>query len=183
MQPVIRSIQTAKGTIIVREASLADVDQFRELRLFALKDSPTSFSADYNLVFGFPTSYWEDRLRPNIYGTMFFAENNSNLVGMMGIRKGESPKTDHGAGIWGVFLRPEWRGLHIAEEMINLSCDWAKLREVQIVRLAVVSTNESAIRLYNRSGFTVYGTEPRALFHEGQYYDEYLMSRLLIEPS
>lgn len=176
---MIKSVETAKGTIVIREASLADVDQFRELRLFALKDSPTSFSADYNLVFNLPTSYWEDRLRPNIYGTMFFAENNSKLVGLMGIRRGESPKTEHGAGIWGVFIRPEWRGLRIAEEMINLSCEWAKLHEIQIVRLAVVSTNESAIRLYERSGFTVYGTEPQSLFYNGQHYDEYLMSKTL----
>lgn len=179
---MIKSVQTSKGTIVIREASLADVDQFRELRLFALKDSPTSFSADYNIISNLPISYWEGRLSPNEYGTLFFAENNSKLAGMMGIRRGETPKTEHGAGVWGVFIRPEWRGLHIAEEMINLACDWAKLREVQIVRLAVVSTNESAIRLYERSGFTVYGTEPRALFHEGQYYDEYLMSRLLSEP-
>jgi len=179
---MIKSVKAARGTIVIREASLADVEQFRELRLFALKDSPTSFSADYNLVFGLPTSYWEDRLRPNKYGTMFFAENNSKLVGMMGIRKSESPKTEHGAGIWGVFIRPEWRGMRIAEEMINLSCEWAKLRKVQIVRLAVVSTNESAIRLYERCGFTVYGTEPRVLFYENKYYDEYLMSRSLIDP-
>jgi RimJ/RimL family protein N-acetyltransferase len=112
---------------------------------------------------------------------MFFVENNSKLVGMIGIRKGESPKTEHGAGIWGVFIRPEWRGLRIAEEMINLSCEWAKMRDVQIVRLAVVSTNESAIRLYERSGFTVYGTEPRALLYENEYHDEYLMSRLLTD--
>lgn len=175
-------METAKGTIVVREASLADVEQFRELRLFALKDSPTSFSADYKIIVDLPRSYWEDRLKPDVIGTTFFAENDSNLIGMMGIRRGESPKTEHGAGIWGVFIRPEWRGMHIAEEMLNLSCEWATLREIQIVRLAVVSTNESAVRLYERSGFKVYGTEPRTLFHEGQYYDELLMSRSLMNP-
>ena len=179
MQSMIKSIETAKGAVVIREGSLADVEQFRELRLFALKDSPTSFSADYKIIFALPKSYWEDRLRPNVHGTTFFAENNSKLIGMMGIRRGESPKTKHGAGIWGVFIRPEWRGLHIAEEMLNLSCDWAKLREIQLVRLAVVSTNESAIRLYKRTGFTVYGTEPQGIFYGGEYYDEHWMSKSL----
>jgi len=178
---MIKSVKTAKGTIIIREASLADVAQFRELRLFALKDNPTSFSADYKVIFDLPTTYWENRLRPNAYGTMFFTENNSKLVGMMGIRRGESPKTEHGAGIWGVFIRPEWRGLHIAGEMINLACNWAKLSNIQIVKLAVVSTNESAIRLYERCGFKVYGTEPRAFLFENKYYDELLMSRSLLD--
>jgi len=30
-----------------------------------------------------------------------------------------------------------------------------------------------------RCGFTTYGTEPRALLYEGQYYDEYLMFKFL----
>ena len=178
---MIDSVHTPKGTVIIREASLADVNQFRDLRLFALKDSPTSFSADYRTIFDLPTSYWEDRLKPTVLGTTFFAEGNSKLVGMTGIRRGDSPKTKHGAGIWGVFIRPEWRGLRIAQGLINMCCEWAKLHEVQILKLAVVSTNESAIRLYERSGFIIYGTEPRALYYDNQYFDELWMSRSLFD--
>jgi hypothetical protein len=39
---MIKSIQTSRGMIIIREANLADAEQFRALRLFALQESPHS---------------------------------------------------------------------------------------------------------------------------------------------
>ena len=174
---IIKSIDTARGTIIIREATLADAVQFRELRLFALQESPTAFSADYEINFNHPMSFWEGRLTFDEHGTIFFVEQDSLLIGMAGIRKGESPKTKHGAYIWGVYIRPEWRGLHIAEELIKSCIEWAKARDVEIVKLGVMTTNASAVRCYERCGFTIYGTEPRCIFYEGMYCDEFLMYR------
>ena len=79
----------------------------------------------------------------------------------------------------GVYVRPEWRGLHLAGALIETCADWARERDVVILKLGVMTNNESAIHCYKRCGFTVYGTEPGALFHEGQYYDEFLMYRSL----
>lgn len=124
-------------------------------------------------------SFWEGRLNFDESGTIFFATYENNLIGTTGIRRGESPKTKHNAGIWGVYVRPEWRGLHIAEELIETCIAWAKLRQVNIVKLGVTATNASALRCYERCGFTIYGNEPRAMLYEGNYYDEYLMSRSL----
>jgi RimJ/RimL family protein N-acetyltransferase len=177
MQKMIRSLETARGTVVLREANLADAAQFRDLRLNGLQDSPTAFSADYEVNFNHPISHWESRLNFDEHGIIFFAEHDDKLIGMTGIRTGESPKTKHGAYVWGVYLRPEWRGLRIAETLIEMCADWARQRNVVILKLGVMSNNNSAIHCYQRCGFTVYGNEPRALFHEGQYYDEYLMSR------
>jgi RimJ/RimL family protein N-acetyltransferase len=182
LQPVIKSVETSKGKIVVRDASLADAERYRELRLLALKESPTAFSADYEENARQSMSYWKNRLKPDEHGIIFIAEYEKQLIGMIGIRKGDSSKTKHSAGIWGVYVHPDWRGLRIAEGLIELCCEWAKLREVQIAKLAVVATNKSAIRLYERSGFTIYGTEPNALRVQGRYYDELYMSRPLIDP-
>ena len=179
MQKMIRSLDTARGAVVLRESNLADAAQFRDLRLSGLQDSPTAFSADYQVNFDHPMSFWEGRLSFDEHGIVFFAEHENSLIGMSGIRQGETPKTKHGAYVWGVYIRPEWRGLHLAEGLINLCADWAGPRGVVILKLGVMANNESAIRCYKRIGFTVYGTEPRALFHDGQYYDEYLMSRSL----
>jgi len=177
MQKIIRSFDTARGAIALREGSLADAAQFRDLRLNGLQDSPTAFSADYQVNFNHPMSFWEARLTFDEHGTIFFAEYENNLIGMTGIRKGESPKTRHGAYVWGVYVRPAWRGLHIAEALIDLCDGWAREREVVILKLGVMANNESAIHCYKRCGFSVYGTEPRALFYEDRYYNEYLMFR------
>lgn len=169
------SIPTSRGTVLIREANPNDVARYRELRLEALLDSPTAFSADYQMNLNHPMSFWEGRLTFDEHGILFVAEHENTLIGMTGIRKGETPKTKHGAYVWGVYVRPAWRGLHIAEALIQSCAYWARERHVVILKLGVMANNESAIRCYKRCGFTVYGTEPRALFYEGQYYDEFLM--------
>jgi ribosomal protein S18 acetylase RimI-like enzyme len=179
MQKMIRSFETARGDIVLRSGNMADAPQYRDLRLSALQDAPTAFSADYQTNLTFPMSFWEGRLVSDDISVIFFAEHNSKLIGMTGIRIGETPKTKHGAYVWGVYVRSEWRGLHIAEQLIDICLEWGKQRDVVIAKLGVMANNESAIRCYKRMGFTIYGTEPRALFHDGQYYDEYLMSRAL----
>ena len=110
---------------------------------------------------------------------IFFAEQEGHLIGMTGIARGRSPKTKHAADVWGVYVTPQWRGLHIAEELIHSCREWAQAHQIVILRLAVVAANTSAVRCYARCGFTTYGTEPRSLFFEGKYYDEYLMSLFL----
>lgn len=172
-------LETPRGTISIREALPSDVSQYREFRLGALQDSPTAFSADYQVNLNHPMSFWEGRLSFDEHGIIFFATHENNLIGMTGIRRGESPKTKHSAGIWGVYVRPEWRGLHIAEALIEICIAWAKPCQVNIVKLGVTTTNTSAVRCYERCGFTIYGNEPRALLYEGNYYDDYLMSRSL----
>ncbi len=173
---MIKSMNTTPGSIVIRPANLDDSLQYRELRLSALLDSPTAFSADYQTNLNHPMNFWERRLTFDRYGTIFFAEHENKLIGMTGIRIGESPKTKHGAYVWGVYVCPEWRGLHIAETLIETCADWARQREVVILKLGVMANNESAIRCYKRCGFTVYGTEPRALLFEGKFYNEFLMS-------
>ena len=174
---MIKSINTPRGMIVVRQSNLADAANFRELRLGALLDSPTAFSMDYQRASNHPPKYWEDTLAMDDQeSAIFFAEHAHHLIGMTGIARGRSPKTRHGADVWGVFVTSPWRELHIAEELITSCKDWAKAREVVILRLAVVATNKPAIHCYERCGFVTYGTESRSLFYDGKYYDEYLMA-------
>ena len=177
MQPMNHSIETTRGTIVIREAIPADVMQYRELRLFALQDAPTAFSADYQTQLSRPMSFWEGRLNFDEFGTIFFSEHAGNLIGMTVIRQRELPKTKHSAEILSVYVRPEWRGLHIAEGLIDSCVQWAKAREVNILKLGVMTNNTSAVRCYERCGFKIYGTEPRDVYYAGKYYDLHLMYR------
>ena len=177
-----RSITTPRGPIVIRDATPADAMLFRELRLEALQDSPIAFSADYQQNLNHSAKYWEDRLTlEKDEATILLAEHEGKLIGMTGIARGGSPKTRHGAWIWGVYVTPEWRGLRVAEELINSCFTWARARNIVLVKLGVAATNISAIRCYERCGFVTYGTEPRAIFYQGKYYDEFLMSCALDE--
>jgi ribosomal protein S18 acetylase RimI-like enzyme len=175
-----KSFVTPRGSILLREATPEDALQFRELRLYALQDSPTAFSADYQRNLNQPAQYWEDTLTNHAdESTIFLAHHEKDLIGMTGIARGGSPKTRHSATVWGVYVRPEWRGLHIAEELINACFRWGRARKIVGARLGVTATNISAIRCYERCGFKITGTEPRAVYYEGQYYDFHMMYRSL----
>jgi RimJ/RimL family protein N-acetyltransferase len=163
--------------IIIRQAAISDLDSFRELRLDALKNHPTAFGADYEESAARPNEHWQERLKiDKEHEALFFAEQKNQLAGMIGIFRGSSKKSCHASTIWGVYVRPQWRGHHISETLVHSCLDWAKEQSLIIVKLAVVTTNRPAIRCYERCGFTIYGKEPKALFHDGVYYDEYLMS-------
>lgn len=163
--------------IIIRHAALSDVDSFRELRLEALKNHPTAFGADYEEAAARPNEHWQERLKMDKdHESLFFAEIKGQLAGMTGIFRGSSKKSLHKATIWGVYVRPKWRGRHISEELIRSCLGWANDHKITIAYLAVVTTNQSAIRCYESCGFITYGTEPKALHHDGVYYDEYLMA-------
>jgi len=175
MQPI--NLNTPRGNIVIREGIVSDAEQYRQLRLDALQDSPTAFTADYSVNANRPMSFWEDRLKTDETGIIFFAKHGNQLIGMMAIQRGESSKTKHSANILSVFVRPEWRGLHIAEALIKACVEWAKSRDVNILKLGVNAANTSAVRAYQRCGFTIYGTEPREMYYDGQYYDGHFMSR------
>jgi ribosomal protein S18 acetylase RimI-like enzyme len=82
--------------------------------------------------------------------TIFLAVHGGELIGMTGIARGNSPKTRHAAVVWGVYVKPEWRGVHIAEELIRDCFRWAKARGIIIARLGVAAVNKSAVRCYER---------------------------------
>jgi RimJ/RimL family protein N-acetyltransferase len=179
---MIKSLNIPKGIIVIRQASPADAIGFRELRLGALLDSPTAFSMDYDKAAQQPLKYWQDSLTlDDNESTILFAEHEGQLIGMTGIARGRSPKTRHAADIWGVYVAPSWRGLHIAEELIRSCCSWATAHGIVIARLGVTATNRPAIRCYERCGFKIYATESQAMFYEGKYLDFYMMSITLDE--
>src|SRR5687768_5503115 len=128
-----RSITPSRDQIMIREASAADAIPYRELRLEALQDSPTAFTADYEMNLNQPANYWEDRLTMDAdESTLFLGEHKGKLIGMTGIARGRSQKTKHSAWIWGVYVTPAWRGIRIAEELIHSCVTWAKVRKVVV---------------------------------------------------
>lgn len=174
-----RLLRTSAGDVLIRPAALADVDGYRALRLEALQNHPTAFGQSYEDIVTRPQSYWVERLQPDPNLCMFFAEHEETLIGMTGIIRPGALKVRHSATIWGVYVNAAWRGQRVAESLIESCLDWARANGVVLVKLAVVTNNLPALRCYERCGFKTYGAEPQAIFYDGKYYDEYLMSRLV----
>ena len=174
------SLTTAKGPVTIRPAFPADAASLRELRLEALANYPAAFAADYAITAAQSTEFWVERIIDNTVddkGVICLATAEGQLVGMCGLLRGHWPKIRHSGTIWGVYVKPAWRGLHVAEALLDECIAWARAHGVEIVKLAAITTNTAAIRCYARCGFTVYGIEPKAVCYDGVYYDELLMAK------
>jgi len=175
-----KQITTSHGIITIRQSQESDAQAYRDLRLEGLRNHPEAFSADYAVNEQRPMTFWTERINSLRDGNMlFFATYENELIGTCGIYRGDSPKTRHSAFITGVYVRSEWRGLRIADELIATCIEWAREHEIKILKLGVAATNIPAIRCYERCGFTVYGTEPQAIYVNSTMYNELLMARTI----
>jgi RimJ/RimL family protein N-acetyltransferase len=152
---------------------------YRELRLEALQRYPTAFGSDYASSVAHPLSFWEERMAQGAkgeQGVTYLALAGDTLVGMMSLVRNTQAKTWHSASIFAVYVTPAWQGAGIADALLGACLEHGRALGLRTIRLAVVTTNASAIRLYLRHGFTVYGVERETLFVNGAYYDELLMA-------
>lgn len=187
-----RELQTERGRVVVRQAREDDLEGLRELRLEALQRHPEAFSMDYETDLNRPLAEWAERLKRNADPQgdvpLFLAERQpaagqpAGLVGMTGVGRGGSTKTRHSGTIWGVYVRPEWRGQGVSRLLILTCLDWARAQGLRILTLGVTATNIPAIRLYLSCGFSVFGIEPLAMVTGGSEYDELWMSRRVDGP-
>ena len=81
----------------------------------------------------------------------------------------------HRANLGITILKSHW-GMGVGTAMMRAMIDAAKTTALEQLELDVVSTNEKAIRLYERCGFEEYGRHPRMMkYRDGTYADMILM--------
>lgn len=168
--------------VAIREATEEDGVALFNLYLEALREHPDAFAADHRQTAG-DRLIWVRRLRRNLEegtGTICLAAHGETFVGMSGIYRRSLARMQHVATIWGMYVRPAWRGQGVGSRLLQANVRWAQENGVRIVRLAVVAGNTAAIRCYAENDFVVYGVEPEALRHGDVYYDELLMARRLV---
>jgi RimJ/RimL family protein N-acetyltransferase len=174
------TIQSARGSITIRLATVSDMQAFIAMRLKALKDHPEAFGSDYEDALTRPEEFWQQRLTETDHNAIYVAVSpEAELIAMTGISRYEGKKIQHNANIVSVYVDPAWRGLRLTEHLIAACVAWARQHDIRILRLSVAVTNTAAIRAYARSGFVVYGIEQEVIFTDGIYYDELMMARRL----
>ena len=180
--PAAASSKKAPSGVTVREATEEDGDALFILYLEALRKHPDAFAADHRRTAG-DRLIWVRRLRRNLEegtGTICLAAHGETFVGMSGVYRRSLARMQHVATIWGMYVRPAWRGAGIGTRLLQANVTWAQENGVRLVRLAVVAGNTAAIRCYAENGFAVYGVEPEALRYGDAYHDELLMARRLV---
>lgn len=81
----------------------------------------------------------------------------------------------HRAEVGFVILKEYWN-LGIGGKMMLECLKWGNEHNVEQIELDVVTTNESALRMYKQFSFQITGMTPNALrYKDGTYADEYRM--------
>ena len=111
---------------------------------------------------------------------VFVAERNGKVVGTSVVKPNQPGLGDHVANA-GYMVAPEARGQGIARELCEHSMGEARKAGFTAMQFNyAVSTNEGAVRLWQKCGFTIVGTVPGAFRHaQLGPVDVYVMHRML----
>ncbi len=159
----------------IKQLTRADAAAFRAIRLEGIERHPAAFGTAYEEEVAQPVSHFAKTLETD---PVFGGFDPTGLVGVAGLFTVQRAKRRHKATLWGMYVQAHARGTGLADALVSRVLDHARGR-FEIVQLSVAATNTAALRLYERHGFTAYGTEPRSLKIDGAYHDEILMYRLL----
>ncbi|MEZ5560092.1 MAG: GNAT family N-acetyltransferase [Pseudomonadales bacterium] len=167
-------------TIRLRPLTRADTTTFRNLRLLALKESPTAFGSHYDDAVAMSLEEFASRIREQPDDFLLGAFADGGLIGMAGFMREGGRKQAHKATIWGMYVHPAHRGAGLGRRLLGTLIEHARtVTDIEQIHLSVTRGNEAATNLYLSLGFSVYGVEPRALRIDGDYHDEAHMVLLL----
>ena len=104
------------------------------------------------------------------------AFDGHELVGISGMFRHDAVKAYHKGNIWSVFVVEEYQGKGLGRGLMEETIEQTRQIEgVDLILIGVSAYNTKAHELYKRLGFIDYGTEPRSLKIDGEYYAEHLM--------
>jgi len=158
--------------IQIRQLTPADAHSFCELRLEGLCLNPEAFGSTYDFEKDQPLERYTGWLTNS---TVFGAYQNSQLIGTASFTQLSGLKDSHKGWLRAMYVRPTHRRSGAGRLLVEAVIHHAR-QKVEQIQLAVVSTNQPALRLYQSLGFQQYGLEKNALKHQGTYSDEILMS-------
>jgi ribosomal protein S18 acetylase RimI-like enzyme len=167
-----------------RRLTTNDRVAFRALRQSALESNPQAYATSDEDWRNAPDEKIDALLDGNggvhpVFGVFADAEETL-LIGLVGLRRELRPTTRHKATVWGLYVSPERRREGVGSTLLAGLLEAAKeLPDLEMVRLVVATEDAEAVRLFERSGFQLYGTEPRARRVGERYFDQAFYYRVL----
>jgi RimJ/RimL family protein N-acetyltransferase len=114
--------------------------------------------------------------------TIFVAEQGNQLVGYLAASGGTFKRSRHNVYLV-IGILQAFTGQGIGTQLFQRLEQWAHHHHIHRLELTVMTHNTSGIALYKKQGFEIEGTRKQALQIDGQYVDEFYMSKLLDRPA
>jgi RimJ/RimL family protein N-acetyltransferase len=110
--------------------------------------------------------------------TIFVAEEKDELIGYLIVMGGNAIRNKHSVYLV-IGILSQYRGVGVGTKLFEELEKWAMKHEIHRLELSVVTRNEAGLRLYKKMGFEIEGTKRHSLLIDGEFADEYYMSKLL----
>jgi ribosomal protein S18 acetylase RimI-like enzyme len=161
------------------------VAAYRELMLEAYERATDAFTTTVEERRAEPLSWWARRVGSAGGLTQALgAWQGDELVGSVALEFSPKPKTCHSALVLGMYVRPRYRGQGVGRLLMQGAVELASARpKVSVMTLTLTESNEPAQRLYESTGFVVWGTEPMAIRVPDGFKGRVYMSKLLPQAS
>lgn len=169
--------------IELRLLGAADAQDYKRVRLNALKLAPTAFGSSWETTRELPDEFFTQRATAQPDNFIFGAFDDRVLIGICGAFVEPDIMRNHIANVVGMWVEPSHRSRGIARRLVDAVIEALQaLPQVTSIQLSVTASNINALQLYEDCGFKIWGQEPDAIKVDGAYYDELHMV-LALDPS
>lgn len=135
--------------ITVRALAEDEWETYRDLRLEALQESPDAFVADHESEAAEPETFWRERMSRS---DRLVAQADGAHVGVVSLGAAESG-SDNAGQLFGLWVRPDWRGRSIAAHLVRQSAKIAEKKGLGQLFYWVGSDNGRAVAFASSFGF------------------------------
>jgi GNAT superfamily N-acetyltransferase len=122
-----------------------ETSRFKNIRLDSLKESPNAFGTTYEKALTWDKKNWEAQVT-NM--NTFIASIDGEDVGV--VRTVLDKDDRKVAWIISMWTLPSARGKSVGSKLLESVIDWANSSNIKSIKLDVVDSNDSAVRLYQR---------------------------------
>ena len=119
-----------------------------------------------------------EAMKSDSNSTIFVAEINNALVGYL-IAKGDNANRKRHSVYLVIGILTQYRGMGLGTKLFKELEEWANEHNIHRLELTVVTRNDAGVQLYKKAGFDIEGTKRHSLYIDGEFVDEYYMSKLL----
>jgi ribosomal protein S18 acetylase RimI-like enzyme len=166
--------------MMIRELTAKDAEEYWNLRLEALQNNGEAFAVTYeeSLARINPIEGVQKNLTSEDSVTLG-AFSEETLAGNGTLLYNRHEKMKHKASIVAMYVSPSFRKRGIGRELLAAAERKASEKGIELLQITVVTTNTSAVNLYQNFGFEAFGIERHAMKQNGEYIDEMWMSKQL----
>ncbi|MFC5519837.1 GNAT family N-acetyltransferase [Polaromonas jejuensis] len=147
----------------IRRLQTADASAYRALRLRGLHEHPDAFTSSFEEESLRPLADAEKRLSATAHEKFWGAFVNGVLAGMVGLNQETRLKNRHKATLVAMYVADEFTGQGLGRALVDNVLQDARTSGIEHLILTVTDGNRQALALYERAGFTSFGTEPDAI--------------------